>query len=135
MLKLTKRKFSKSIGSITHGWKLKKTDYIPEFKFNSYELKHEKTGAEYFHIETKDKNNFFSISFTTPPHDSKGIPHVLEHTALCGSEKFPGLKKKLKLKFQLQVRDPFFNMLKRSLNTYMNAWTYSGSFFKNLNFF
>lgn len=51
-----------------------------------------------------------SITFRTPPKNSRGVPHILEHTTLCGSKKYP-------------VRDPFFNMLKRSLSTYMNAWT------------
>jgi presequence protease len=81
MLKFAQRRcFSKDVGSMIHGWKLNKSEYIPEFKFTTYELKHEKTGAEYFHVDAKDHNNFFSISFTTPPSDSKGIPHVLEHT-------------------------------------------------------
>lgn len=52
----------------------------------------------------------FSVTFKTIPQDSTGIAHILEHTTLCGSKKYP-------------VRDPFFNMIKRSLNTYMNAWT------------
>lgn len=97
-------------GEIIHGWKLKKTQEISEFNFTSYSFTHEKTGAKFLHIDADDSNNVFSISFTTPPKDSKGIPHVLEHTTLCGSMKYP-------------VRDPFFNMLRRSLNTYMNAWT------------
>lgn len=52
----------------------------------------------------------FAIVFKTLPFNNKGLPHILEHTVFCGSEKYP-------------VRDPFFNMLNRSLNTYMNAWT------------
>jgi hypothetical protein len=54
--------------------------------------------------------NVFATLFRTPPDDSTGKPHILEHLATCGTEKFP-------------VRDPFLGMIKRSLNTYMNAWT------------
>lgn len=69
-----------------------------------------KTGAKYFHLDSEDLNNCFGIHFTTPPFDNTGVFHILEHLSLCGSKKFP-------------IRDPFMNMLKRSLNTYMNAWT------------
>lgn len=62
------------------------------------------------HLDCEDTNNVFMITFKTSPTDSTGVAHVLEHTALCGSEKYP-------------IRDPFFNMLKRSVKTYMNAWT------------
>jgi len=55
-------------------------------------------------------DNVFAVLFRTPPDDHTGKPHILEHLATCGSKHYP-------------VRDPFFNMLKRSLNTYMNAWT------------
>lgn len=73
-------------------------------------MKHQKTKAEYLHIDSSDMENTFGVVFKTQPSDSKGVAHILEHTTLCGSEKYP-------------VRDPFFNMLKRSINTYMNAWT------------
>lgn len=100
-----------SEGQIVHGWKINKVQYIPEFKFTTYKLEHVATGAQYFHIDAPNElDNAFSIAFETRPPNSQGIPHVLEHTTLCGSQKYP-------------VRDPFFNMLRRSLNTYMNAWT------------
>jgi Zn-dependent M16 (insulinase) family peptidase len=73
-------------------------------------LHHLKTGAEHLHIDCDDNNNAFCVTFKTIPRDSTGVAHILEHTTLCGSEKYP-------------VRDPFFNMINRSLNTYMNAWT------------
>lgn len=76
----------------------------------TYQLVHEKTGARLFHVDCSDTNNVFCVTFKTVPTDSTGVAHILEHTTLCGSEKYP-------------VRDPFFNMLKRSLNTYMNAYT------------
>lgn len=73
-------------------------------------LKHDATGLEHLHIAKDDTNNVFSIGFATPPSDSTGVPHILEHTTLCGSSRYP-------------VRDPFFKMLNRSLATYMNAFT------------
>lgn len=76
----------------------------------AYMLTHEKTKTEYFHLDRDDSNNVFSVGFRTTPLDSMGTPHILEHTVLCGSEKFP-------------VRDPFFKMLNRSLATFMNALT------------
>ena len=74
------------------------------------QLVHDRTGAKYMHADCDDSNNSFNVCFRTTPTDSTGVAHVLEHTVLCGSEKYP-------------VRDPFFNMLKRSLNTFMNAMT------------
>ncbi len=64
------------------------------------------------HLDRDDDNHLFSVAFRTPPDDSTGVAHILEHTALCGSKRFP-------------VRDPFFSMLKRSLNSFMNAMTAS----------
>ena len=77
---------------------------------NLYHFVHPASGAKHFHIEVEDDNNAFLVGFPTLPADSTGIAHILEHTALCGSKKYP-------------VRDPFFMMLRRSLNTYMNAFT------------
>lgn len=76
------------------------------------ELRHSATGARHMHLASKDSENTFAVAFKTVPADSTGVAHILEHTALCGSAKFP-------------VRDPFFSMLKRSLNTFMNAFTAS----------
>jgi Zn-dependent M16 (insulinase) family peptidase len=77
-----------------------------------YELEHGKTKARHVHISTDDTENTFSVAFKTVPEDSTGVAHILEHTVLCGSRSFP-------------VRDPFFSMLKRSLSTFMNAFTAS----------
>lgn len=85
---------------------------IPELNFSVVRLQHLKTGAQHLHIANDDPNNLFAVSFRTPPADSTGVAHILEHTVLCGSHRFP-------------VRDPFFAMLKRSLNTFMNALTAS----------
>ena len=75
---------------------------------------HPATGARHFHLASDDDNNGFMVAFPTVPADSTGIAHILEHTTLCGSQRYP-------------VRDPFFMMLRRSLNTFMNAFTSSDS--------
>lgn len=72
--------------------------------------RHKKTGAMHYHLAHPSDENAFLVGFRTQPMDSKGEAHILEHVALCGSKKFP-------------VRDPFFSMIKRSLNTFMNAMT------------
>lgn len=76
------------------------------------EYRHRITGAQHIHIDSDNEENVFLVALRTVPHDSKGVAHILEHTALCGSEKYP-------------VRDPFFMMIRRSLNTFMNAFTSS----------
>ncbi|MFZ2633908.1 MAG: insulinase family protein [Desulfosalsimonadaceae bacterium] len=85
---------------------------LPEIKAFYYELNHPASGARHIHISNKDQDNTFSVAFKTVPMDGTGVAHILEHTALCGSRKYP-------------VRDPFFSMIKRSLNTFMNALTAS----------
>ena len=77
-----------------------------------YDLVHSATGARHVHLSNADSENTFSVAFKTVPQDSSGVAHVLEHTVLCGSARYP-------------VRDPFFSMLKRSLSTFMNAFTAS----------
>ena len=76
------------------------------------EYRHLATGARHFHFRADDDNNAFLVALLTVPRDSTGVAHILEHTSLCGSERYP-------------VRDPFFMMLRRSLNTFMNAFTAS----------
>lgn len=76
------------------------------------EYRHRKTGAQHIHIDADNDENVFLVALRTVPEDSSGVAHILEHTALCGSEKYP-------------VRDPFFMMIRRSLNTFMNAFTSS----------
>lgn len=73
---------------------------------------HIKTGAKHYHLATDNKENVFLVALKTVPTDSTGVAHILEHTVLCGSERFP-------------VRDPFFMMIRRSLNSFMNAFTSS----------
>jgi presequence protease len=83
---------------------------IPALHVELQEYRHRSTGARHLHIWADDPHNAFLVAFPTVPQDSTGVAHILEHTALCGSERYP-------------VRDPFFMMLRRSLNTFMNAFT------------
>uniref|UniRef100_A0A2K5QPV1 Presequence protease, mitochondrial n=1 Tax=Cebus imitator TaxID=2715852 RepID=A0A2K5QPV1_CEBIM len=85
---------------------------VPELFLTAVKLSHDVTGARYLHLAREDTNNLFSVQFRTTPMDSTGVPHILEHTVLCGSQKYP-------------CRDPFFKMLNRSLSTFMNAFTAS----------
>ncbi|KAI8935686.1 Mitochondrial presequence protease [Plenodomus lindquistii] len=100
-----------SVGEQLHGFTLKRVKQVPELELTALHLQHDKTGADYLHIARDDANNVFSIGFKTNPPDATGVPHILEHTTLCGSEKYP-------------IRDPFFKMLPRSLSNFMNAWTF-----------
>lgn len=100
-----------SNGLEIEGFKVNQTVDIPDFNCKLIRLEHLNTGAQYAHIDRKDSNNVFAIAFRTTPFDSTGLPHILEHITLMGSEKYP-------------CRDPFFKMLNRSLATYLNAVTY-----------
>ena len=84
---------------------------IKELNSISYLLKHNKTGARVALLSNDDENKVFYIGFRTPPKDSTGVAHIVEHTVLCGSDKFP-------------VKDPFIELAKGSLNTFLNAMTY-----------
>lgn len=77
----------KSVGDL-NGFILQRTKHVPELQLTAYLLHHEKTGAEYLHVARDDKNNVFSIGFKTNPPDDTGVPHILEHATLCGSEKY-----------------------------------------------
>lgn len=99
-------------GEKLHGFTLLRAKHVPELEMTALHLKHDKTGADYLHIARDDSNNVFSIGFKTNPPDATGVPHILEHTTLCGSEKYP-------------IRDPFFKMLPRTLSNFMNAFTAS----------
>ena len=88
-----------------------KQAYIEEVQSNVKLLKHIKSGARILLLENSDNNKVFTIGFRTPPTNDTGVPHILEHSTLCGSKKFP-------------VKDPFIEMLKSSLNTFLNAMTF-----------
>lgn len=85
--------------------------YIDEIRSDGYLMKHKKSGARIVILSNDDENKVFSIGFRTPPKDSTGVPHILEHSVLCGSDKYP-------------VKDPFIELAKGSLNTFLNAMTY-----------
>ena len=85
---------------------------IEELDSVAYLLKHKKSGARVALLSNDDENKVFHTGFRTPPQDSTGLPHILEHSVLCGSKKFP-------------VKDPFVELCKGSLNTFLNAMTYS----------
>ena len=89
-----------------------RSQQIPSLNVTMEEYRHKKTGAQYYHLASENTENVFLVALRTVPMDSSGVAHILEHTALCGSEKYP-------------VRDPFFMMIRRSLNTFMNAFTSS----------
>uniref|UniRef100_A0A8D0GC63 Presequence protease, mitochondrial n=1 Tax=Sphenodon punctatus TaxID=8508 RepID=A0A8D0GC63_SPHPU len=100
------------IGEQIHGFTVNQVTAVPELFLTAVKLSHDATGAKYLHVAREDSNNLFSVQFRTTPMDSTGVPHILEHTVLCGSQKYP-------------CRDPFFKMLNRSLSTFMNAFTAS----------
>lgn len=92
-------------------YELKEKQEIEELNSICYVLEHKKTKAKVALIENDDDNKVFTIGFRTPPKDSTGVAHIIEHTVLCGSKKFP-------------VKDPFIELAKGSLNTFLNAMTY-----------
>ena len=102
---------SESITQTIHpAFQLLRQHHVEALDIHVSEYKHKVTGAVHYHLATNHDENVFLVAFRTQPMDSKGTAHILEHTVLCGSEKFP-------------VRDPFFLMIRRSLNTFMNAFT------------
>ncbi|WP_417212137.1 insulinase family protein [Acinetobacter venetianus] len=102
---------TESITQTIHpAFQLLRQHHVEALDIQVSEYKHKVTGAVHYHLATSHDENVFLVAFRTQPMDSKGTAHILEHTALCGSEKFP-------------VRDPFFLMIRRSLNTFMNAFT------------
>lgn len=84
---------------------------LQDLDSEGYLLRHKKSGAHVLLMENQDENKVFSIGFRTPTKDSTGVPHILEHSVLCGSKNFP-------------VKDPFVELAKGSLNTFLNAMTY-----------
>ncbi len=98
------------VGSTYRSFKGTKNIPLKELQSTLVEAVHEPTGASVMHIANSDPENLFCLSFQTLPSSSNGVAHILEHIVLCGSKKFP-------------IKDPFFSMTRRSLNTYMNALT------------
>ena len=90
---------------------LQKEQHIPEINATVKYYKHKKSGAQLLSVINDDENKVFGITFRTPPKTSNGIAHIMEHCVLCGSRKYP-------------VKEPFIELAKGSLNTFLNAFTY-----------
>ncbi len=97
--------------TLDHGFEFIRETTIPELNTRARLFRHARTGAELLSLENDDENKVFGITFRTPPADSTGLPHILEHVVLAGSAKYP-------------LKDPFFEMVKGSLATYINAMTF-----------
>lgn len=100
-----------NINDVVSGFKLLRKSHIKEVSSEAYVFEHEKSGARLFFLENDDDNKVFSISFRTPPVDDTGVAHIVEHSVLCGSRKYP-------------LKEPFVELVKGSLNTFLNAMTY-----------
>ena len=94
-----------------HGFTVRSREPLPEIDGIAYTLTHEKSGSKLLYLRNDDANKAFSIAFKTPPVDDTGVFHILEHSVLCGSRKFP-------------VKEPFVNLLKSSMQTFLNAMTF-----------
>ncbi|MDL2307872.1 insulinase family protein [Desulfovibrio sp. OttesenSCG-928-C06] len=95
----------------SHGFTLILERKVDELSSTAKVWQHDKTGACLLSFVNRDENKVFGVSLRTPPHDSTGLPHILEHSVLCGSAKYP-------------VKEPFVELLKGSLQTFLNAFTY-----------
>jgi len=97
--------------TIVHGFQVQREQEIEEQRTHAWVFRHVKTGAELLSLTNEDENKVFGVIFRTPPTDSTGVAHILEHSVLCGSRKYP-------------VKEPFVELLKGSLKTFLNAFTY-----------
>ena len=98
-------------GMMVRGFQVDRAVYVKELDSQAYEMRHVQSGARLLYIQNEDDNKVFSISFRTTPIDSTGVPHICEHSTLCGSRKFP-------------LKEPFVELVKGSLNTFLNAMTF-----------
>ena len=98
-------------GELRYGFKVLRVGQIEDLRVTAYEMEHEDTGAKVLHLHCGDRENLYAIGFRTPPTDSTGVPHILEHSVLAGSEKFP-------------LKDAFNELHKGTLQTFINAFTY-----------
>ena len=78
-----------SAGETSAGFTVRRVVPLPEIRITAYELEHGATGAQVLHLHCADRENLFAVAFRTPPHDSTGLPHILEHSVLAGSERYP----------------------------------------------
>ena len=100
-----------SIGEKLCGFRILRIEQIPDIRVTAYEIEHERTGAKVIHLHCSDRENLYAIGFRTPPGDSTGVPHILEHAVLAGSERYP-------------LKDVFNELVKGTLQTFINAFTY-----------
>lgn len=98
-------------GTTCHGFTVERCETVPELDSDAYVLRHAASGARLLYLACDDENKAFAIGFKTPPADSTGVFHILEHSVLCGSAKFP-------------VKEPFVDLIKSSMQTFLNAMTY-----------
>lgn len=98
-------------GQRLHGFTIIDVREIPELKATGVFARHDVTGCEVYHLLNDDEENLFAYSFMTPPEDSTGVAHILEHSVLCGSERYP-------------LKDPFMVLAKQSVKTFLNAMTF-----------
>lgn len=98
-------------GTTCHGFTVERCETVPELDADAYVLRHTASGARLLYLACNDENKAFAIGFKTPPADSTGVFHILEHSVLCGSAKFP-------------VKEPFVDLIKSSMQTFLNAMTY-----------
>lgn len=98
-------------GTTCHGFAVERRETVPELDSDAYVLRHTTSGARLLYLACDDENKAFAIGFKTPPADSTGVFHILEHSVLCGSAKFP-------------VKEPFVDLIKSSMQTFLNAMTY-----------
>lgn len=106
-----KNRFQGDKPPMTTGFTRVSTTYVQEISSQADIYVHDRTGARILSVKNDDENKVFGISFRTPPSDSTGVAHILEHSVLCGSRKYP-------------VKEPFVDLLKGSLQTFLNAMTY-----------
>lgn len=100
-----------SVPQEAHGFELVERQYVSEYDSTALLYRHKKTGAQLMSVLNADENKTFGVTFRTPVANSKGTPHILEHSVLCGSDKYP-------------IKEPFVELMKGSLNTFLNAFTY-----------
>ncbi|MBQ1821412.1 MAG: insulinase family protein [Clostridia bacterium] len=99
------------VNDVLYGFRITRVRQIDELHAALWEMRHEKTGAQLAWLDRRDENKAFSIAFKTLPEDSTGVFHIIEHSVLCGSDKYP-------------VKEPFVELLKSSVQTFLNAFTY-----------
>lgn len=99
------------VGDVFSDFIIRRAETVEELRAEAYVLEHQPTKAKLLYIATDDDNKVFSVSFRTPPTDSTGVAHIIEHSVLCGSDKYP-------------LKEPFVELVKGSLNTFLNAMTY-----------